>query len=71
MSPWSWDEFYFARETATNNYSLKGLFEAFCKYGGTARNLYKKKPDIVEQEIQTAIEYSNLSKLFFGLDRIP
>jgi len=44
---------------------VKGLFEAFCKYGGTARNLFDKPPERVEEEIRTAIKNcTNLSTLF-------
>ncbi|KIK08519.1 hypothetical protein K443DRAFT_672535 [Laccaria amethystina LaAM-08-1] len=68
MRPWSWEEIYFVwltRETATNKYSLKGLFEAFCKYGGTARNLFDKDPARVEDGITTAIKNcTDFSTLF-------
>ena len=68
MRPWSWEEIYFVwltRQTATNNYTLKKLFEAFCKFGGTARNLFDKDPAMVEGEIHTAIKNcTNFSTLF-------
>lgn len=65
MRTWSWEEIYFARKTATNNRSLKELFEAFRKYGGTARNLLTRSPKRVESEIGFAISNcTNFSSLF-------
>ena len=50
------------RKTATNKNSLKELFEAFNKYGGTARNLLNKSPEQLEKDIRIAV--NNCSSLF-------
>ena len=56
---------FFTREIATNKSSLKELFEAFSKYGGTARNLLNKSPEQVEDEISIAINRcTNFRSLF-------
>jgi hypothetical protein len=44
---------------------LKELFEAFTKYGGTARNLLNKSSEQVEEEISVAIDKcTNFRSLF-------
>lgn len=43
---------------------MKELFEAFRRYGGTARNLLNKSPEQVENEIRIAINNcTNFSSL--------
>ncbi|KIK01931.1 hypothetical protein K443DRAFT_59464, partial [Laccaria amethystina LaAM-08-1] len=65
MRSWPWEEIYFTLETATNKSSLKELFEAFTKYGGTARNLLNKSSEQVEEEISVAIDKcTNFRSLF-------